>query len=445
MTDTDAEHHEPPSAPPRPIVAPLPKPLYETGGWRLALLVAAGLLLLVWGGWPVLFVILGLIVMIFLHELGHFMTAKWAGMKVTEFFIGFGPRVWSFHRGETEYGIKAIPAGAYVRIIGMHNLEEVPADDESRTYRQQSFPRRLSVAVAGSAMHFLLALVLLFVALAITGSPAGTVLDGDTARGKWIVGSVLDDTPADRLGLRQGDRITSFDGRRVVTYVDLVEAIRANDPGDEVSLEVLRDGERLERSARLTQHPDFDEPVAFLGITRTYDNERVAPLTAVGRSAKELGIGIKESTSALARFFTPGGIGNFSEDVREGSEEPAPEPKPSPDPRNVEPSRDDGDRLVSIYGAVRLGSQLTETGIQGYLGFFITVNITVGIFNLIPLLPLDGGHVAIAVYERIRSRRGRRYFADVAKLMPLTYAVVMMLILLGVTTLYLDIVDPLDL
>ncbi|HEY5698935.1 MAG TPA: site-2 protease family protein, partial [Acidimicrobiales bacterium] len=116
-------------------------------------LVALGL----FGGWPILAVVVSLIVMIFMHELGHYITAKRAGMKVTEFFIGFGPRIWSFQRGETEYGVKAIPAGAYVRIIGMNSLEEVDPADESRTYRQKSYPRRMSVAVAGSAMHFLMA------------------------------------------------------------------------------------------------------------------------------------------------------------------------------------------------------------------------------------------------------------------------------------------------
>ena len=88
--------------------------------------------------------------MIFLHELGHFVTAKVSGMKVTEFFFGFGPKLWSFTKGETEYGVKAIPAGAYVRIIGMNNLEEIPPEDEPRTYRAQSYPRRLLVGVAGS-------------------------------------------------------------------------------------------------------------------------------------------------------------------------------------------------------------------------------------------------------------------------------------------------------
>ena len=127
-------------------------------------LVAIGFLSL-----PALIVVLSLVFMIFMHELGHYLTAKRAGMKVTEFFIGFGPRIWSFTRGETEYGVKLIWAGAYVKILGMNNLEEVDPADESRTYRQKSYPSRLSVAVAGSAMHFLMALVLLFMIFGVVG------------------------------------------------------------------------------------------------------------------------------------------------------------------------------------------------------------------------------------------------------------------------------------
>ena len=126
-------------------------------------------------GWFIM--IAAIVVMIFLHELGHYLTAKWSGMKVTEFFLFFGPKIWSFKRGETEYGIKCIPAGAYVRIIGMSNLEtDVPPEDEPRTYRQQSYPKRLLVVSAGSIMHMLQAFVLLFVAFTLVGVPGNSEL-----------------------------------------------------------------------------------------------------------------------------------------------------------------------------------------------------------------------------------------------------------------------------
>ena len=131
--------------------------------------IAAGMVALgVFAGWSWVVIIGALTVMIFLHELGHFVTAKWAGMKVTEFCIlGVGPKLWSTRRGETEYMIRAIPIAAYVRIVGMNNLDECDPADEPRTFRQQSFPKRVVVMSGGSFMHLVQALVLFFVVFAV--------------------------------------------------------------------------------------------------------------------------------------------------------------------------------------------------------------------------------------------------------------------------------------
>ena len=130
------------------------------------------LALLVWFAvtnvWMFVFVV-GILVSVFLHEMGHFVTARLTGMKATQFFLGFGPRLWSFHRGETEYGVRALPLGAFVRIIGMNNLDDVPPEDEARTYRQQSYPKRMLVITAGSLMHMLIAIVLLFSVFSVRG------------------------------------------------------------------------------------------------------------------------------------------------------------------------------------------------------------------------------------------------------------------------------------
>ena len=218
MSDTQLK----PPLPDEPITAQGDIP----GKVGLAALIGGTVALGVFGGWPILIIVLSLVFMIFMHELGHYLTAKSAGMKVTEFFIGFGPRLWSFRRGETEYGFKAIPAGAYVRIIGMNNLDEVPPADESRTYRQKSYPRRMSVAVAGSTMHFLMAFALGIGSLVLYGS----VTEDDS---NWEIGQVstaeetltgfpadeltpsltrqLEDgeTPALEAGIQEGDRIVA--------------------------------------------------------------------------------------------------------------------------------------------------------------------------------------------------------------------------------------------
>src|SRR4051794_17476497 len=176
---------------------------------RLGYFVAIILVLAVVTGFPPFLAVIGaLVAIVMLHEFGHFITAKWAGMKVSEYFFGFGPRLWSIKRGETEYGIKAIPVGGYVRILGMNNLEKVDPEDEPRTYRQQSFPRRVLVAVAGSAMHFLMAFLLLVVVWAVIGQPQGTTQVG-TIYGTTKGGEA---SPAQKAGFQVGDQVLAVEG-----------------------------------------------------------------------------------------------------------------------------------------------------------------------------------------------------------------------------------------
>jgi membrane-associated protease RseP (regulator of RpoE activity) len=424
---TDAEHSTTDTSPTSP-----PAEEQASGAAGLVALIIGVVALGLWAGAPLLIVILALVLMIFLHELGHYLTAKWSGMKVTEFFLGFGPRIWSFRKGETEYGIKAIPAGAYVRVVGMSNLEEVSADDEPRTYRQQSYPRRLAVGIAGSAMHFLMALVCLYAVLVGTGAPNGRLFTDFDA---WVVREVVDGSAAEAAGIEQGDRIVAIDGQAVDRFDDLREVV-VDRPGQAVTLRVERDGAPLTLAAELGER----DGNGFLGVGPGLPpDERVDPLTAIPRSFHEFGAATKETVGFFVGFFSASGLSDFGDQVADGRRD-------DPEPGSGGGGSDDVEnRPVSIVNATRLGAQLTETGLFGFLLFFININVVVGIFNLIPLLPLDGGHVAIATYERIRSRNGRRYHADVAKLLPLTYAVVVALIVLGVTTLYLDLVNPIDL
>jgi len=403
-------------------------------------LVALGLL----AGWAWVAIILGVVVMIFLHELGHFVTAKWSGMKVTEFFIGFGPRIWSFTRGETTYGVKVIPGGAYVRIVGMNNLDEADPADEPRTYRQQSFPKRLLVVSAGSIMHLLQAFVLLVLLLGVVGVPGGT-LTGDVSPQGWDVTEVIEDSAAADAGLRSDDRIVAVDGERASD--GLSEALAGYDVGDEVALTVQRGGETRTLSAELGARPRSEAGEAgspFLGVATSayYPTERIGVGQAIARAPGEIASFAGEAVKAMTSFFSPSGLSDFADNVSTAGEE-APETGTG---GGAQASGDDGseNRLISIYGAVRLGAQLSDQGWAPVLLLFFTINIFIAILNMVPLPPLDGGHAAVAVYERIRSRGGRRYHADMAKLLPLTYAVVMGMVLLGVASLYLDIVNPID-
>ncbi|MDZ7678134.1 MAG: site-2 protease family protein [Acidimicrobiales bacterium] len=404
---------------------------------RLALLVGSVVLLGLWAGLSALVVVLAIVVMIFLHELGHFVTARAAGMKCTEFFIGFGPRIWSFTRGETEYGIKAIPAGAYVKVIGMTNLEEVDPADESRTYREKPYWRRMSVAVAGSTMHFMIALLAMLVYFAAVGAAEDD---------NWEVGYLAGPepssvSPAEQAGLDVGDRIVAIDGAPVVTFDDLQDVLGEHRPGESVGVTVNRDGQAIERTVDLGES---GEGGAFLGIGAYYPPQRLSLPSAAVRTVTEFAEVSRLTVEAIGRIFSPSGISSFLGMAVDTARTDAPDTTAS-DETDIEAQ---GDRVLSIYGAARLGTQMADTGPAGLLLFLALINIFIGIFNLVPLLPLDGGHVAIATYERVRevlSRSKARYHADVAKLIPLTYAVIFVLVGIGLVALYLDIASPLEL
>ncbi|MDZ7675986.1 MAG: M50 family metallopeptidase [Acidimicrobiales bacterium] len=412
---------------------------------RVFILGALVALLGVAGGWPMLVVVLGVVVMIFLHELGHYLAAKWSGMKVTEFFIGFGPRIWSFRRGETEYGVKAIPAGAYVKIVGMNNLDENDPVDEDRTYRSKSYPKRMMVAVAGSTMHFFQAIVLLFVLFAFVGIPGGS-LDPEKLPA-WEIAAVSEDSAAEAAGLESGDEIDALDGAPVEEWSEFSEEIGSRAPGDEVSLTVERDGSSFDVPVTLGAREDNPDQ-AFLGIGPGGIPATVGPVDAVGSAVTGFVDQSRLTLEFLGSFFTPSGIADFAGKVADGEDDSVITQQPSGDGSSssdeVTETPDEG-RIISIVGAVQLGSNLTADGMLGFLVFFVAINITIGIVNLLPVLPLDGGHVVVGTYERIRELgrpRGERYHVDYTKLIPVVYTVIVLLGMLFVSTVFLDIVDP---
>ena len=409
---------------------------------RLALLLGALVSFGLIGGLSGLVVVLSFVAMLVLHELGHFLVARRAGMQVTEFFIGFGPQLWSVRRGETTYGVKAVPAGAYVRITGMTSLDVVDPADEHRTYRAQSYPRRLAVALAGSATHFAVALLLLMGLYGMVGTP-----DPD----RWHVGDVVAGTTADDLGVRTGDRIVAVDGVAVDDFAGFGMVVRSL-PGRTVDVVVEREGDRRTLSATIGERLDADgTTTGFFGVGYERPLVTVGPLPAVGEAVQRFTQLVGLSIDGLASFFTPDGLASFFSGAL---------PESDPPPRAAVGSEavggsgvasavapaggqvdDDAERLLSIYGAARLGSAMFDDGWATYLWFLVLVNVFIGVFNLVPLLPLDGGHVAIATYERLRSFGDRRHVADVAKLVPVTWAVVSLLVLVAAVALYRDIVD----
>jgi membrane-associated protease RseP (regulator of RpoE activity) len=411
-----------------------------------------------------------------------------SGMQVTEFFIGFGPRIFSFQRGETEYGLKAIPAGAYVRVTGMNSLEEVDPAIENRTYRAQTYPKRLALTLAGSATHFLLALLLLIVIFMTIGEPHPT---------KWDVGQVVSDSTADKVGVASGDRILSVGGQRIDSF-DSFGTVVSQNPGKFLEVKFEREGQEINKFATIGERVTA-EGAAFLDGVQPGDQmvsidglpysnwEEFSSILSDGNfhilEVSKPGIGIETvelkatnlpgaetavrgffgvgpqrsfeslslinsvpatferfaeisvaSVEGLTDFFSPDGLTGFVKETFNS------EDKSQLEQVGSEPRSED-DRLLSIYGAARLGSAMLDEGTHNYLWFLVLINVFVGIFNLVPLLPLDGGHAAIATYERLRSRKGKRYVADINKLIPVTWVVVTVLIGIALIALYRDIVD----
>jgi membrane-associated protease RseP (regulator of RpoE activity) len=389
-------------------------------------------------------VALGLSVAI--HEFGHLLTAKAFGMKAERYFIGFGPKIFSFRRGETEYGLKAIPAGGYVKIAGFTHLEEVAPADEPRAFWRFPAWKRLIVLAAGSFTHFLIAvLVLYFTAIAL-GLPTNRAVVGEVSR--CVPAVVKSNTtvtpcpagasgaPAARAGLRKGDRIVEFNGAPVASYDALVDKIRSH-PGQQVRLTYLRDGQRHTVAvplARVQRPPQNGEATNARGLATVgaigvagASTETYGPLTALGATARFSGSVIDATFGAIGRF--PSKVPSLV--------------------RALEGQKRDPNGPVSVVGASRIGGQAVAAGSWLLFLFLLaSFNIFIGVFNLFPLLPLDGGHIAVLVFEKIRAWFARLHGradpgrVDMNKLMPATFVVILLFGGISVLTIIADIVNP---
>ena len=396
----------------------------------LAGIIAGGITLsLMTGTFPVVGFCLAIAAVVMVHEAAHFVAAKWSGMKATEFFFGFGPRLWSVRKGETEYGIKAIPLGGYVKIIGMSNLERnIAPEDEPRTYRQGSYPKRMVVALAGVATHFVMAFVLLVVLLSAVGVP-------NYDKPSLTVGNLsrLDTGPSPALdaGFKVGDRIVSVDGRTVDNWSQVPPIIRVS-PNRPVDFVVLRDGAPVSLTATpIALEGEGGATRGFIGVGPKPTIETMNPIAASGRAVTDIWQLSTGSIKALGSFFAPSSLRDYAGQLTNASNQDG-------------AVAGEDDRFVSVVGVARIAGQAAESGIFNVVYLLVLLNIFIGVFNLVPLLPLDGGHVAIGTYERLRSRlkEGKRYHADVGKMMPVAAAVIVILVLIGVTSIYLDIVNP---
>lgn len=365
----------------------------------------------------VFFFIFFVLVAIAFHEFGHFATAKAFGIRVDKFFIGFGPKLWSVRKGETEYGVSAFPIGGYVKIAGMNPLEEVPPDEEGRTFKSKPAWQRAIVLAAGSFTHFIVALLIIASILAIAGEP-------DVDHPTLTVGEVGatapgEDAPSIRAGLKPGDTIVAIAGGRVRSWRDLQDAIKSR-PGKTIQIEVLRNGRRRTLTATLDAKKKDGETIGFLGVSPEFRVIKRSLPSAIGEAGSQVGRGMWDSLQAFGKIFRPATLGRLFR-VAAGDEKRSPD-----DP-------------ATVVGIGKASGDLARRG--DWVGLFLLVagfNIFVGVANLLPLPPLDGGHLAVLSYEKIRRRE-----VDMRKLIPVTAAVLTAFGTLFFLLLYLDIVKPL--
>lgn len=443
----------------------------------------------------VLIIVIGVGVSIALHEIGHLVPAKRFGVKVTQYMVGFGPTIWSRRKGETEYGIKAVPLGGYIRMIGMlpprpgdapgelrtastgrfsqlidqaraDSMEQVKPGDEDRVFYKLSPAKKIIVMFGGPFMNFLLAVLLIGATLTLVGaseprpgafvvSVSECVVKADDPRAREQVCGDAPKTPAFTAGLKQWDKIVSINGLTISGPEDVPKAVRPR-AGQPTEVVVERDGVRMAKTLTPVENvvPELDddgEPVVgadgqgkytkagFLGVSTAENSAFVRqPVSAVPGA-------VWETTRQTAGIILnlPARMAGVADAAFGGGER---------DPNGP----------VGVVGVGRIGGEIAELDIPEvmggdraklamFLGMVGSLNLALFVFNLIPLLPLDGGHIAGALWEALKKgwarirRRPDPGYVDVARALPLTYAVAVLLIGMSALLLYADIVNPIKL
>ncbi|MGH2704075.1 MAG: M50 family metallopeptidase [Actinomycetota bacterium] len=359
-----------------------------------------------------------LLVMVVVHESGHFLAAKSFGIKVEEFFVGFGPRLFARRRGETTYGVKAVLLGGYVKIAGMNPWQTVPESDRPRTYGAKPAWQRAILLVAGSATHLVLATVILAGMLMLIGRPLGpsTELASVTAALPGVK------APAAAAGLRPGDTIVALAGEPTTSWSEVRKAIRAR-PDQVVEVEVLRGGRPLRFSVHLAsaRPPESSSarPIGFLGVEPEFRYRRLNPVAAVASGAGLTGRLVAASVQGIGTIFSPEGLGRVFSALGHSGQRSIEEP-------------------IGLVGGARLAGQAASAGeIESLMLFLTGFIVFVGVINMAPLPPLDGGHLLVLLLEKISGRT-----IDMRKVVPVAAFVVSLFVALSVALLFLDVVRP---
>ena len=382
-----------------------------------------------------------LLVSVMIHEAGHYLTAKKFGMKVTEFFVGFGKKIWSVTKGETEFGLKAIPAGGYCKIVGMTPREELSPADADRAFIKASVPQRLIVLGAGSFLHFVIGFVLLIVLFASVGI---TSLTNQVERVSECIPQTANEvcsaksvpSPAKNAGIVAGDKIVKVNGLSYQEWSEVVEVIRSS-AGKQLDITIDRNGILINILVTPASRELDGKEIGVLGVVNQVGTITYGPLTAIAKGGSFTIDILQNSVTALISL--PSKIPDLVNQTF-GNQERDPE------------------GLVGVVGVARVSGETAETKalttrekIATFILIIASLNIFVGMFNLLPLLPLDGGHMAVAIADGVRNSRAKAKGLakpapfDVERLTPITMVVFVVMASLSLLLLTADILNPIRL
>ena len=361
--------------------------------------------------------ILLLTLFVVLHEFGHYISARRSKIAVSEFFVGFGPKIFSFKRNNTEYGLKAILLGGYVKIPGMDENEPVTDYKSDQLFHTASWTKKLYIASSGILVNFFLAWIILFSIFAFYGIDQPTL---EVATIGESINNPNDDAPSKKAGLIPGDIIYSFNGLEVQSWEELVSIIEVN-PDKNVSIGYIRNSQMYLTTTTLESRLLNNELSGYLGVSPVLERQTLGLLQAIPATTLiEIDM-TKAAIEGIFTLFNPSTLeallGTYTgEDV----------------PDEVRP--------LSPIGLAQAGNQIAEGGYVNLFSLLAFVNIFLAVFNSIPLVPLDGGRIVLALYEGITGKK-----VEDKKLYPIAAFVIIIFVFLGITAFYLDITQPIKL
>ncbi|MCF4006397.1 site-2 protease family protein [Corynebacterium uropygiale] len=391
----------------------------------------------------VLLFALGIAVTIALHEWGHLTAARACGMRVRRYFIGFGPRVWSFRRGTTEYGLKAVPLGGFCEIAGMTAQDEVTAEEAPHAMVNKPWWQRIIVLLGGVIMNVLIGFIIIYGVGLSNGlpnpdaDPAPVALETVCAADQLPDGSLArcsGEGPAAAAGIQPGDRVRVVEGQQITSFGQVRDIVMAH-PGERVSVEVERNGQplTLHIDVQSVQRLDADgtlREVGAIGLTGGTGPDAVkkyGPIEGIGPALRFSGQFFDATVKGLLSL--PGKVPGVVASIF-GAERAVDSP-------------------MSVVGASRVGGEMAERSMWTMFWMMLAnLNFFLALFNLVPLPPLDGGHIAVVLWEKLRDgvRRMRGLPAlgpaDYTRLMPLTMTIAALLVSLGVVVIVADVVNP---